>query len=147
MQGQGEGRSAYFPAPEPGSPEPPLPWAVPSAVYLSPPGLHFTNSFLRETSWAQGGRISVSLSLGGREGEGEERKEGQREAQARLWEAINGEWEITFSVCTTLTSKLPPTPPPPGTSVGLCCGPGWWSPGQGITLGCRLRGRGTEGVG
>lgn len=70
-----KGRRACFPAPEPSKARATSPRAVPNRLPVTS-RLHFTNSFLRETSRAQGGRISVSLSLGGGEEKGRRGRRG-----------------------------------------------------------------------
>lgn len=74
---------ACFPAPEPSqarrSPKVPLPWGPYERSLPVTFRITFQKLVLRETSWAQGGCISVSLSLGGgerRRGGGEGRAAG-----------------------------------------------------------------------
>lgn len=97
--GDGVGRECRFLSASPrpqslaaaGSPPAPGGWASHRAIVTS--GITFQKLVWRETSWAQGGRISASLSLGGGERRRGGEEVGPREELAGLWKAINGERE------------------------------------------------------
>lgn len=127
-----------------GDTEPPLFWGLCQSKLTCHLRDYISETHFKKDKLGPWGPYLCPCPWEAEKGEGEEKKEGQWEGQTRLWKAISGEWEMTFSVCLALAAQLPPLP---RASMGLCCGPGQWGYGQGITLGWGLRARGTEGLG